>query len=194
MELIKITEKLIKKLLFETGYELIKNYGIENLSVKDICTRSELSRTTFYRYFKDKNDLVNYIFDELVRKVIFSEEYKNNFYQQTLIALEIISNNKKFFKKAFNYHGQNSFIEYYFEDIKNYFEERFELFYNKRLSEKDQLEILYNASGIVSIVRNWINNNSEIKPTDLTNIIVDCLSSKLKKIIPLVDQEEISNL
>ena len=39
--------------------DLIKVHPLDKIAVTDIVTRSGMTRQTFYRYFKDKYDLVN---------------------------------------------------------------------------------------------------------------------------------------
>ena len=45
---------------------LIKVHPLDKIAVTDIVTRSGMTRQTFYRYFKDKYDLVNWYFEKLV--------------------------------------------------------------------------------------------------------------------------------
>ena len=47
---------------------LIKVHPLDKIAVTDIVTRSGMTRQTFYRYFKDKYDLVNWYFEKLVLK------------------------------------------------------------------------------------------------------------------------------
>ncbi|WRK54269.1 TetR family transcriptional regulator [Coprobacillaceae bacterium CR2/5/TPMF4] len=46
--------------------DLIKVVPLDKIAVTDIVTRSGMTRQTFYRYFKDKYDLVNWYFEKLV--------------------------------------------------------------------------------------------------------------------------------
>ena len=48
--------------------ELIKTRPLDKITVIDIVTNAGKTRQTFYRYFKDKYDLVNWYFEKLVLK------------------------------------------------------------------------------------------------------------------------------
>lgn len=48
--------------------EVMKHEPLEKITVKDIVKKAGLTRQTFYRYFKDKYDLVNWYFDVLAQK------------------------------------------------------------------------------------------------------------------------------
>lgn len=53
-------------LLIETARDLFFKHGIRRISVKEVCERAGVSKVTFYRYYKDKEDLVRFIRDELL--------------------------------------------------------------------------------------------------------------------------------
>lgn len=59
------------KLLGDTLLELIAEQGYENITIKDITDRAEVSRTTFYLHFKDKDELLfesmRVMYDELAQ-------------------------------------------------------------------------------------------------------------------------------
>lgn len=52
---------------FDTAKALFFNYGIKRITIEEIWKKSKVSKVTFYKYFKDKNDLIKTIKEELVR-------------------------------------------------------------------------------------------------------------------------------
>ncbi len=59
----KISPKIEK--ITTTAKELFIKYGIKRVSIKEICSASNVSKMTFYRHFKSKNDLVKFILKEI---------------------------------------------------------------------------------------------------------------------------------
>lgn len=53
--------------LLETAKALFFRHGIRRITVEEICAESKVSKVTFYKYFKDKNDLIRVIRDELTQ-------------------------------------------------------------------------------------------------------------------------------
>ena len=49
---------------------LMVHKPLDKITVKEIVDQSELTRQTFYRYFQDKYDLVNWYFDKLAQQSI----------------------------------------------------------------------------------------------------------------------------
>ncbi len=47
--------------------ELMEQYPVEKISIKQIVEQCDMSRQTYYRHFQDKYDLVNWYFDKLAQ-------------------------------------------------------------------------------------------------------------------------------
>lgn len=45
---------------------LLKHDAIEKITIEKICQEAGVHRSTFYRYFQDKYDLLHYSFDEFL--------------------------------------------------------------------------------------------------------------------------------
>ena len=61
--------KRTHKLLREALMTLIEERGFDALTVEEITQRALVSRTAFYRYYQDKYDLVEKIFEETMAKL-----------------------------------------------------------------------------------------------------------------------------
>lgn len=57
---------IIKRLLADAFEELIQTKSIDTITVNDVVERADISRTTFYRYFKDKYDLMHWSFCQCI--------------------------------------------------------------------------------------------------------------------------------
>jgi AcrR family transcriptional regulator len=56
-----------RKQLIETTMQLVLEKGYDSLSIQDITDRADLGRGTFYIHFKDKEEIVWTVFQELFR-------------------------------------------------------------------------------------------------------------------------------
>jgi len=48
-------------ILLATAEPMLKRFGIKRISVEEICAAAQVSKMTFYKYFRNKNDLVKAI-------------------------------------------------------------------------------------------------------------------------------------
>ncbi len=54
-----------KQLIIDTTIDLIKKEGADAITVRNVCSASDLSIGTFYHYFRDKDDLLMFFLNEL---------------------------------------------------------------------------------------------------------------------------------
>ena len=58
------------KLLLQTAKKLFWKDGIYAVSVEEICKVADVSKMTFYRYFKNKDEIAEAVIDTLIDKGI----------------------------------------------------------------------------------------------------------------------------
>jgi len=64
----KTKRKSKRQVILAAAEDLFTRFGAKRVSVEEICRAAGSSKMTFYRYFKDKTDLVKTIHDELVER------------------------------------------------------------------------------------------------------------------------------
>ena len=59
-----------KELILNTAEEIITSEGIDNLSIRKIATKIEYSPGIIYHYFKDKDEIINYIMVKGYKRIL----------------------------------------------------------------------------------------------------------------------------
>jgi Transcriptional regulator len=97
-----------KKLLADAVLELSNKKPLSDISVKDITDFCGISRNAFYYHFKDKQELVFWIYtnfhDSTINLSVTDKSHSN-----TMALLKYMQKYPSFFKQAFSETGQNSF-------------------------------------------------------------------------------------
>lgn len=62
--------KLQKEKIFNAAKEIIEDYGVEYATVKNICERASISNGSFFHYFKSKEELLAYYFEDGFQKFL----------------------------------------------------------------------------------------------------------------------------
>lgn len=92
--------------------ELMHDKPINKVSVSDIALRAGLSRKSFYNYFQDKYDLINWIcYSQFVQ--LRTEALSGGGWEAFREFLEFFSTDSGFFSNAIKDMGQNSFGQYF---------------------------------------------------------------------------------
>lgn len=101
MEVMDVADSNItKRALAAALKELMEEKAFDKISVGDICEKCDMNRKSFYYHFRDKYDLVNWIFDT---EFIAAAHTKN--YEDAWLLLADICQffyvNRSFYRKAF---------------------------------------------------------------------------------------------
>lgn len=101
-----------KKVLADSLRSVMTEKAFEKISVSDICDRCNMNRKSFYYHFKDKYDLVNWIFDTEFIAVAKKKTYLDIWELLTELC-DYFYENREFYHKALQIDGQNSFSDYF---------------------------------------------------------------------------------
>lgn len=61
------TESPKFKYIVETATDLFMRFGVKRVTVEEICQTAKISKMTFYKYFKNKIDLAEYIIFSILK-------------------------------------------------------------------------------------------------------------------------------
>lgn len=87
--------KFTKKAIIYGFLRILKEKSLDKVTVKDICELCEINRNTFYYYFDDVYDVLDYIFQMEKEAVLKETEENPSFYDEYRRSAAIILNNKK---------------------------------------------------------------------------------------------------
>lgn len=150
-----------RKLLLKGLYELLEEKEFSKLTIDQICDRSMVHRTTFYKHFHDKYALLELMLNNLSEKY-FSYEFKeriNHPFRVTEKGFEgakdfhrILENQKE--DKEFNDLMFSQFIKLLQKDIQENIDQ-----IDKDPAVPDDL-VFYLYGGAIKGFSNWIENSS----------------------------------
>lgn len=103
---------ITKKALAGVMKDLMCKMPFSKISVSDICEVCGMNRKSFYYHFKDKYDLINWIFYTEFFETACSGPFENGWdFIQSIC--DYFYENHTFYRKAFEITGQNSFRDYF---------------------------------------------------------------------------------
>ena len=174
-------------LFYEALIILLKQKDIDYITVKEICEKAGVNRSTFYLHYDTIDDLLNETLDYIVKKLInhFNKEPKEfilRLDKKDLVLineeylrpyLEFIKENKKVFIAAF----KNPVVMKANEAYSGLEEHIFNPILDKyRIPDNKKKYILqFYVSGIVAIIKEWTINDCKDSIDDIMNIIIECV-------------------
>lgn len=148
---------ITKKSLANALKKLILESPFKNISISDICGECHMNRKSFYYHFRDKYDLVNWIFDTEYSSILSSSEDEQEI-EELCTYLYV---NRDFYRRAFKIEGQNSLHLHFRNMIRRYISEKADLSPSDPYRE---IKIDFYTDGFVCAVDRWITSHEPISP------------------------------
>lgn len=170
--------------------ELLNKKDYEYISVKEICEKAGINRSTFYLHYESKEDLLNETLDYISTKFdsYFDIEH-SDFLENLKIAdkkelniisksylkpyLEFIKDNKKIFNATF----KNSI---FMNSHEKYLKMEKDVFYplldkHNIPNNKKEYFLRFYMDGIMEIVKEWILNDCNDNIDYIIELIIECV-------------------
>ena len=158
-------KKMTKALIGESLKVLMRDHPFEKITIKMITDEAGVIRPTFYNYFCDKYEVVEWIFNEyIIEKVRAMFEQK--MYTEGLKLLSVcMKNDCTFYRKAFEITGQNAFTDIIRNSLHNLFlSEMNEIYIENRTNNPlvtAELVAAFYANSLSSLLQMWIQSNNQ---------------------------------
>lgn len=168
--------------------ELMAEHPMEKIKIGDIVERCGMNRQSFYYHFKDKYDLVNWIY-----YTEFFAGIQNSFEKSGWDLIDEICgyfyDNSKFYSNALQVNGQNSFSEYFTEVMHPLLLSHCREFFE---NDKDrEFYATFFADAIRISIARWLLEGTKIPANEFVQLMKTAATGVAYKIV--LDQAKESN-
>ena len=164
---------ITKRALAAALKSLLAERPFAKVSVREICEACGMSRKSFYYHFKDKYELLNWIFEtEFVARVQQTQGERN--------AWELLNDlccyfydNRDFYRRAFAVQGQNSFRDYFREVIGPMLQSEME-----RIFGQEENIAFYTGcylDALTCAILNWLQSRQPQPPAEFCALLRRCV-------------------
>ena len=155
---------------------------VEKVTVKEIVEECGTTRQTFYRYFLDKYDLINWYFDK-----ILSESFKHmgtgeTVYESLVRKFRFIEHERLFFDAAFRYDDQNSLRDHDYRKIHAFYTDMIERRTKEPLSSELNFILEMYCRGSVYMTTRWVSGEIEYTPEEMAKRLVEAMPAVLAEV------------
>ena len=181
---------LTKELLADCFKELIMTVPFDKITIKMITDDAGLIRPTFYNYFQDKYEVLEWIFKTEVTDSV-DLMINNHMEGDALLMLcRCLERDRKFYRKCYAMDGPNSFdnllTRYVYSTLLGLAKK-----YSLNIKKKVPLlthEMLatYYTYGLVNVIHDWLNKDMECTAEELSTAYKYLLSHS---VVDLLKQE-----
>lgn len=170
-----------KKLLLHSLTKLLEKKPLNKITVTELTDLADVSRATFYLYYKDARDMMRQVEDEMFNKFnLILEQYVN----RKLSYDDLLTFNTYIFDFVKQYEdmcrfllGPNSdyvFVEKFKKTIKDSYEK----------SDNEDISYIstFIISGYMGVIQQWLENNMKTPLEDMAYFIGDMNLSNRNKL------------
>ena len=171
---------ITKNALAASMKKLMQGRPFSKISVGDICEACGMNRKSFYYHFRDKYDLVNWIFYVDFVSAIDLASYKNEWELLDELCRYFYAE-REFYKKALEIEGQNSFREYFSETIQPVVNS----FIKEMFVEDENREFYVNffCDGFLAAMMRWLREGFSITPDEFLEKIHTIIFRLAQKVV-----------
>lgn len=165
MEVSFLADSNITKRAFASALkELMESQPFSKVSVGSICDKCDMNRKSFYYHFKDKYDLVNWIFDTGFIAAASRKNYENRWNVLTDIC-KYFYDNHTFYRKVLSVSGQNSFSDHLREIMCPIMRQRFSDIFPREGNWDFHVNILSDI--FIIVFQDWLSVKNPMPPEEL---------------------------
>lgn len=176
--------KSTREILAESFRELAQDRPVSQITVPDIVSNCGYSKTTFYRLFRDKYDLIAWDYARALKELMDRTESLGYDWKRTLLEAALFFQEHRNYLRnlLLNTRGFDSFSKY----IKQIHMESFRGCVLKAsgaagLDVKTEMSVRTYCGGTVDLVCDWILGLYEVSPEELAEVFENCVPQLLRE-------------
>jgi AcrR family transcriptional regulator len=174
-----------KMLLSESLLEISRCKPVEKITVTDITRNCSLSRESFYYHFKDKYDLISWMFtspyDEIMKMF---DKGKNTWEGSLVLFLAHLKKHFEFFNNALMDDNTNSFFESFFSYTVNAMGNSVKIRHSQTACEDIRFQIRFYAHGAIGMATEWLNHKALENTEEIARKIAESMSPLMRNMFP----------
>lgn len=173
-----------QEILAESFREIAEKKPADKITVQDIIENCGYSKTTFYRVFKDKYDLMAWDYCRRHRQIMAPAENADDGWKTTLLEAALLFNEQKEYLKNLLLHtnGLDSFSRYmkqvHFLSLSRCVQNKSGM---KELDVKTEMYVKTYCQSTTDLTCDWIMGAYDVTPEELAEVYENCLPAPLQK-------------
>ncbi|MFA6846292.1 MAG: TetR/AcrR family transcriptional regulator C-terminal domain-containing protein [Sphaerochaetaceae bacterium] len=153
---------ITKAALAQSLKSCMEKKPLEKISIGEVCARCGLNRKSFYYHFRDKYELVNWIYETEINTTILSNLENKKVGELALMICQYIYENRVFYLNALQVSGPHSFHDYFCRQIQPLVDKTLDVKGDDTLDLEELSELI--GDFCLSAVRRWIGRPDPQEP------------------------------
>ncbi|MGN0034460.1 MAG: TetR/AcrR family transcriptional regulator [Coriobacteriales bacterium] len=155
-------QKYTRMVLEQALAQLLEDKHLDKVTVKELCEKADVNRTTFYRNYADVYDLYGNMERKLVTKAFPTGDVASDRFRM----LEVIYENQAFYREFFRSRLHSDFIT---QTIEQMGAQMRDVLKQREAYDEKTFPVLYryNVEGALGVIRGWLEEGCPLPPDEL---------------------------
>lgn len=171
----------MKDRLAEAFLELCCEKAIKKITVSDIVKKADTGRQSFYNHFRDKFELINWIFEKRSTEIITGFRPEDGWHRIIANYYHSFLDQKAFYSQAAKLEGQNSFADYLYRETFAFHRETIMRRAGGELTGDMLFAVRFNTLAAIGICTEWMKNGMEETPDEMARLLTSCLPLPIRE-------------
>lgn len=164
-------EEYTKHYIVTALFKLMNEYDYTKISVSDIAQKAGVGRATFYRHFKNKEDIIEFYFIHNTKEFVFEQKYyprcKDDYIKIVRCVFEKFKTNMDCFKLIKKAHLEYLYLNFLNSNLVSTFQQEY-------ISNNIYAPYLY-AGMVFNVSMAWLENDCSDSIDELAKMIVNAI-------------------
>lgn len=164
-------EEYTRHYIVQALFKLMNEYEFEKISVSDIALKAGVGRSTFYRYFKRKEDVIEFYFTHNTKEFMFEQHYyprcREDYIKIVRDVFEKFKKNKECFKLIKRAH-----LEYLYLDFLN---RNFTETFKREYEETGRYAPYLYAGMVFNVSMLWLESDCKDSVENLAETMINAI-------------------
>lgn len=177
--------KKTQRALMDSFLELLKTKNFSQITVQDLCDRAMVRRSTFYRHYSDKYDLLNQVLANFFNSLheshldnLLVKEPKTYFENMVRETLYFLIENRDTIQSVFTIAYYDEITRIVYNQLYKGVERQvnFDIRHGIRFNIDLEVYMEFMAGGILRIIYAWLKEGQKRSVEDLTREVVKIIN------------------
>lgn len=175
----------IKTILADAFLELCNEKALKKITISNLQAKTGISRQTFYNHFKDRYDLIQYIYEsKIITDWLLPSPLSTDFCDALFSCLKSDIKYHKFLKQALMMTEQNNLRDFMYEHSKKFNRAWHQAYYGEEtLPEELIFASDYHSCAQMYMRIEWILKDFPIPPETMAEHIINMRISSLNEML-----------
>lgn len=176
----------VKQMLADALISLVEEKPLSKITVTEIIRRAGTGRGTFYNHFRDKNDLIFWIFMRTLTGERALVETQGLYAYLVKLHREA-QKVRRFLLQACRMEGQNSLSdELYYVNYRYYRNLIIERCGESVITDEIEFALQFNAYAAANMYIRWITDKMPASPEEQARMLLECMPKSIRDFLPLM--------